>query len=143
MIQLFDYVKLLFTADKEKWEELTAADKSRNFFMTSRFLSIKYPVQVAVLSHVKINAESAADYWHILMSKLHKSVPPWIYAKTRKKAIEEKKNNGLSEEMIKWYCQKEEISRKDFETETKMFGEKFITELSELEKVMKSQGFFK
>ena len=143
MIQLFDYIKLIFTADDKKWHEVSATDKARNFFMMSRFLSIKYPAQVSILSHIKINAASTSDYWHVILKRMHTSVPGWIYAKTRKKAIEEKKKNGLSEEMIKWYCQKEEISRKDYERTVKFFGEEFIEELTELEKVLRSQGYFK
>jgi hypothetical protein len=143
MIQLFDYTKLIFTADEKKWKEVTDLDKSRNFFMCNRFLSIKYPVQVAVLSHLKINAPATADYWHSNLTKLYKSVPTWIYAKTKKKEKEEKRREGLSEEMIRWYCQREEMSRKDFELTCKVFGEEFLEELRSMEKVLKSQGFFK
>lgn len=143
MIQLFDYTKLMFVADEKKWKEVTTLDKSRNFFMMNRFLSIKYPVQVAVLSHLKINAAATADYWHATMSKLYKTTPSWIYAKTKKKEKEAKKREGLSDEMIKWYCQKEEISRKEFEFTCKTFGEDFLEELRSMEKVLKGQGYLK
>lgn len=143
MIQLFDYTKLMFVADEKQWKEVTSLDKSRNFFMMNRFLSIKYPVQVAVLSHIKINAPATADYWHANMGKLYKSVPSWIYAKTKKKEKEAKKREGLSDEMIKWYCQREEISRKEFEFTCKTFGEEFLEELRATEKVLKSQGYLK
>jgi len=143
MVPLFDYIKLLFTANEKQWKEVTDIDKSRNFYMTNRFLSIKYPVPVAVLSYIKINAAATADYWHHNLRTLYKSVPPWIYAKTKKKAIEEKRKNGLSEEMIKWYCQKEEIGRKDFDYTVKTFGDSFVNEIADLEKILKSQGYFK
>jgi len=143
MIPLFDYIKLVFTANEKQWKEVMDNDKARNFFMTSRFLSIKYPVQVAVLSHIKINAAATSDYWHANMSRMYKTVPPWIYAKTKKKVIEEKKKNGLSEEMIKWYCQKEEIGRKEFDYTAKTFGDSFTAELIDLEKILRSQGYFK
>jgi hypothetical protein len=143
MIALFDYTKLLFTANDKQWKEVTSMDKSRNFFMANRFLSIKYPVQVAVLSHMKINASAVEDYWHKNLGKLYKSVPSWMYAKTKKKEKEAKKREGLSEEMIKWYCQQEEIGRKEFDYNVSIFGEEFTNELSQLEKTLKSQGYLK
>jgi hypothetical protein len=143
MVQLFDFVKLAFTADEEQWSELNDPDKSRNFFMMNRFLSIKYPVQVAVLSHMKIDAPSTMDYWHTTLRKLYKSVPSWIYAKTKKKSTEDKKKNMPSDQMVAWYCQHEEISTKEYMTSVKMFGEPFLSEIRELEKTLKSQGLLK
>jgi hypothetical protein len=136
-------MKLVFTADEKQWKDLTTVDKNRNFFMMNRFLSIKYPVQVAYLSHIKINAPAVADYWHGNLTKLYKSVPSWMYAKTKKKEKEEKKREGLSDAMIKWYCQREEISRKEFEYTSQVFGEEFLEELRATEKVLKSQGYLK
>jgi hypothetical protein len=143
MVELFDFVKLTFTADDKKWSELNTADKSRNFFMMNRFLSIKFPLQVSVLSHMRINAPATMDYWHMTLQKLFKTVPPWIYAKTKKKAAEDKKKNLPSEQMVRWYCQHEEISRKDYDDSIRMFGEEFLGEVRDLEKLLKSQGVLK
>lgn len=143
MVELFDFVKLSFIATDKQWSELNDSDKSRNFFMMNRFLSIKFPVQVSVLSHMRINAPSTMDYWHMTLSKLFKSVPPWIYAKTKKKAVEDKKKNLPSEQMVKWYCQKEEMSRKDYECSVTLFGDEFLEEIRGLEKILKSQGLLK
>lgn len=140
MIQLFDYVKLVFSADQDTWKTLKNADKARHFFMLTRFMSIKYPVQAAYLSHYRIDPSSATDYWHRSMRALYKTSPSWIYAKTKKKKDEEKKLNLPSDEMIKWYLEKNEMSRRDFDENVKFFGDSFLSELRSLEKILKSQG---
>jgi hypothetical protein len=140
MIQLFDYIKLVFSKDEKAWSSLKSTDKSRNFFMLNRFMCIKYPVQANVLSHYRINPESVSDYWHRSMSALHGSSPSWIYAKTKKKNEETKKLDLPSPEMIQWYCERNEMSRRDFNENVKFFGENFLGEIRQLEKILKSQG---
>ena len=140
MIQLFDYVKLAFSKDEKAWKELNDTDKSRNFFMLNRFMSIKYPVQVHALSLLRTNPVAASDYWHRTMSTLHGTVPTWIYAKTKKKGEEEKKLELPSESMISWYCNKNEMSRKEFLENVNFFGDSFVKEVKSLEKILKSQG---
>lgn len=139
MIQLFDYMKLIFSKDEKSWKNLSNTDKSRNFFMLNRFMSIKYPIQANLLSHYKINPVSVSEYWHKSMSSLHSGSPKWIYTKTIKKKDLETKQNLPSIEMIRWYCEKNEISRKDFDQKVKFFGESFLSEIRAMEKVLKSQ----
>ena len=140
MIQLFDYIKIVFSRDEKSWKSLKNTDKSRNFFMLNRFMSIKYPVQANMLSHYKINPEAVSDYWHRSMSSLHTSTPNWIYAKTIKKKDVEKKLDLPSPEMIRWYCERNEMSRRDFNENVKFLGEDFLSEIRKLEKILKSQG---
>jgi hypothetical protein len=140
MVQLFDYLKLVFSKDDKSWNSLSSTDKSRNFFMLNRFMSIKYPVQAGALSHYRINLESVSDYWHRTMSSLYTSSPNWIYAKTKKKNDDAKKLDLPSPEMIKWHCERNEMSRRDFDEHVKFFGESFLSELRSMEKILKSQG---
>jgi predicted choloylglycine hydrolase len=133
----------MFTANEKRWKELKDTDKNRNFFMMNRFLSIKYPVQVSLLSHFRINSAAVSDYWHSVLTKLYKTQPSWIFAKTKKKATEDKKKNLPSEAMIKWWCQKHEISRRDFDDSVNFFGDSFLDEVRDLEKVLKTQGLLK
>lgn len=140
MIQLFDYMKLIFSKNEKEWKELKDTDKSRNFFMMNRFLSIQYPVQVHHLSHYKIDPSAVSDYWHRSLSSKFNSSPKWIYAKTIKKKDQEKKLDLPSQPMIKWYCEKNEISRKEFDQMVSFFGEKFTSELKSMEKILISQG---
>lgn len=140
MIPLFDYVKLVFSSDDKAWKEIKSIEKSRNFFMLNRFMSIKFPIQASALSHYKIDAPAVSDYWHRTMSNLFKTTPPWIYAKTKKKDEEKKKLDLPSNEMIIWYCSKHEMSSREFHENVSFFGEAFIKEVKSLEKVLKSQG---
>jgi hypothetical protein len=140
MIQLFDYIKIVFSNDEKAWREIKDIDKSRNFFMLNRFMSIKFPVQAAALSHYKIDAPGVSDYWHRTMSNLFKSTPNWVYAKTKKKNEESKKIDLPSDEMIKWFCEKNEMSRAEFYQNVNFFGDAFLKEIKSLEKILKSQG---
>jgi hypothetical protein len=74
------------------------------------------------------------------MSALHSGSPSWIYAKTVKKKDIEKKLDLPSNEVIRWYCDRNEISRRDFDENVKFFGESFLGEVRSLEKILKSQG---
>jgi hypothetical protein len=140
MIQLFDYMKLVFSKNEKEWKELKDTDKARNFFMLNRFMSIQYPFQAAYLSHYKIDPVAVSDYWHKTMSSRYSSAPGWIYAKTVKKKDQEKKLDLPSAEMIKWHCEKHEISRKEFDQHVQYFGDAFLKEVKDLEKILKSQG---
>jgi hypothetical protein len=139
MIQLFDYVKLVFSKS-QKWEEIKDTDKARNFFMLNRFVSIKFPVQANALSHYRVDPSAVSDYWHRTLSSLFSDTPKWIYAKTKKKDDQEKKLDLPSQEMIRWYCEKHEMSRADFSQNVSFFGDEFLREIKSLEKVLKSQG---
>ncbi len=140
MIQLFDYMKLVFSKNEKEWKELKDTDKARNFFMLNRFMSIQYPFQAAYLSHYKIDPVAVSDYWHKTMSSRYSSAPGWIYAKTVKKKDQEKKLDLPSTEMMRWYCEKHEISRKEFDQHVQYFGDAFLKEVKDLEKILKSQG---
>jgi len=140
MIQLFDYIALVFSKNEKTWKDLKNTDKSRNFFMLNRFMSIKYPVQANMLSHYRINAESVSDYWHRNMSSLHSGTPKWVYTKTVKKKEVEKKLDLPSTEMIRWYCHQNEMTRREFDESVNFFGNDFLSELRSLEKILKSQN---
>jgi hypothetical protein len=133
-------MKLVFSKNEKEWKELKDTDKARNFFMLNRFMSIQYPFQAAYLSHYKIDPVAVSDYWHKTMSSRYSSAPGWIYAKTVKKKDQEKKLDLPSAEMIKWHCEKHEISRKEFDQHVQYFGDAFLKEVKDLEKILKSQG---
>ena len=51
-MKLFDYIKILFGTDAQ-WNKLKSYDKSKNSFMTNRFLSIRYPQQASMFNALK------------------------------------------------------------------------------------------
>ena len=142
-MELFDFIKLLFTKNDTVWNELTDHEKSKHFFMCNRFMSIKFPIQANSLQHYRVYTPAVIDYWRKTMSKLHSSQPGWIFAKTKKKEKEEKKLELPSKEMQLWYCSKNEMSLREFEDSVKFFGQSFIKEIKDLEKILKAQGVIK
>lgn len=140
MMQLFDYVKIVFSKNEKEWKELKDTDKARNFFMLNRFMAIQFPVQANYLSHYKIDPVAVSDYWHRTLSSKFTGTPKWIYAKTVKKKDQEKKLDLPSPEMIRWYCERHEMTRSEFDQNVKFFAEKFTDEIKTLEKILKSQG---
>jgi hypothetical protein len=135
-MELFDFIGRIF-GDDVKWKEVTAADKRKHFFMTNRFLSIKYPYQVLHLSSVRVSAESTMDYWHSVLSGLFSKTPGWIYAKTIKRKEKQKKISYPTIEMIKWYCRTENLSPLEFEDKERLYGDEFIKYLVEEEKMLR------
>lgn len=140
-MQLFDYTKILFSRNEEEWKKISDSEKNRNFFMLNRFMSIKFPYQVHMLSRIRVSAPAVSDYWHRTMSSLHNGQPNWIYAKTKKK---DESKKALSyypvPSMVRWICEKEEISMRDFDERVSLLGEEYLKEVQELEKVLLSQG---
>ena len=59
-MKLFDYIKVLFGKDTQ-WDKLKGYDKSKNSFMTNRFMSIKFPVQANLFNALKIDAMSTIN----------------------------------------------------------------------------------
>ena len=55
-MKLFDYIKVLFGKDPQ-WEKLKGYDKSKNSFMTNRFMSIKFPIQANMFNALKIDGK--------------------------------------------------------------------------------------
>lgn len=85
-LELFDFVKVLFT-DPKKYSSLKNSDKSRHFFMIQRFMSIKHPTTAQSLNRIGMNPWAVLDLWHIVAYRYGqklKRVPGWIYTKTKK-----------------------------------------------------------
>ena len=58
-MKLFDYIKVLFGKDAQ-WEKTSSYDKSKNSFMTNRFMSIKFPIQGNMFNTLKIGPSRAS-----------------------------------------------------------------------------------
>ena len=67
-MKLFDYIKVLFGKDPQ-WDKLKGYDKSKNSFMTNRFMSIKFPVQANMFNALKIDPVGQAEAWRMVASK--------------------------------------------------------------------------
>lgn len=81
-MKLFDFIKVLFGTDAQ-WDKLSSYDKSKNVFMTNRFMSIKWPIQANLFNKLKTDAVGTSESWRLITSKFNR-VPGFIYTKVRK-----------------------------------------------------------
>ena len=81
-MQLFDYIKVLFGND-QGWDELNGYDKSRNSFMTNRFLSAQWPIQANLFNTLRTDPVGQAEAWRLVARKFNR-VPGFIYTKVSK-----------------------------------------------------------
>jgi len=81
-MQLFDYIKILFGKD-ENWDKVSNYDKSKNSYMTNRFMGIKFPIQANLFNMLKTDPVGQAEAWRMVASKFNR-VPGFIYTKVKK-----------------------------------------------------------
>ena len=81
-MKLFDYIKVLFGKDVN-CDKVSNYDKSKNSFMTNRFMSIKFPIQANMFNTLKIDPVGQAESWRLISSKFNR-VPGFIYTKVKK-----------------------------------------------------------
>jgi len=118
-MELFPFIKILFE-DPQQYKKLKPYERAKFFFMLNRYMSIKYPQQANMFNILNVNPVHATDYWQRNMSKLFRVIPNWIYVKTAKdKTV---KKNYPSEEAIKLYLSKKEMSRRDLADAEKLYG---------------------
>lgn len=141
MNPLFDLIKTIFEKPKEYKEKVTDYDKRTSSFMISRFMSIQYPLQANDFNHIKINPARCVDVWQRIMSKMYSKTPGWIYTKTNaKKETQEKKkktNFEPSEETIKFYLERYEMSLREYNDAKVFMKDDLYNELERIEKQLK------
>jgi hypothetical protein len=120
-MELFDIIKLIFS--KKGWERVSGLDKSRNFFMINRIMSIQFPIQAQQFNKSKINPIPVTDWWNGAMSSHYKNTPPWIYTKTKKSEKKSKEENF--DESERFVCERLMVSRRDLEDLKTFFPDKY------------------
>ena len=109
-MQLFDYIKILFGKD-ENWDKVSNYDKSRNSYMTNRFMAIKFPIQANLFNMLKTDPVGQAEAWRMVASKFNR-VPGFIYTKVKKQPkINEWVPNPKAVEL---YMKFNEIGQREF-----------------------------
>jgi hypothetical protein len=109
-MQLFDYIKILFGKD-ENWDKVSNYDKSRNSYMTNRFMGIKFPIQANLFNMLKTDPVGQAEAWRMVASKFNR-VPGFIYTKVKKQPkINEWVPNPKAVEL---YMKFNEIGQREF-----------------------------
>ncbi len=109
-MKLFDYIKVLF-GKPAQWDKVTNYDKSKNAFMTNRFMSIKFPIQANLFNHLKTDPVGQAEAWRMVASKFNR-VPGFIYTKVKKAAA--KKEWKPDPKAVEVYMKFNEIGAREF-----------------------------
>ena len=131
-MKLFDYIKVLFGRDLQ-WNKLKGYDKSKNSFMTNRFMSIKFPIQANMFNALKIDPIGQAEAWRMVASKFNR-VPGFIYTKTKSsKKVKKWEPNTKALEM---YLKINEIGDRDFKEAIKYHPTEVKNAINVLEKQM-------
>jgi hypothetical protein len=132
MIKLFDYIKILFGRDAQ-WDKLKRYDKSKNSFMTNRFMSTKFPIQANMFNALKIDPVGQAEAWRMVASKFSR-VPGFIYTKT--KASKKIKIWEPNTKALEMYLKINEIGDRDFKEAMKHHPTQVKNAINVLEKQM-------
>ena len=111
-MKLFDYIKVLFGKD-EHWDKVSNYDKSRNSFMTNRFMSIKFPIQGNLFNSLKIDPVGQAEAWRLVSSKFNR-VPGFIYTKVKKTAKQKAKEWNPNPKALELYMKFNEIGEREY-----------------------------
>jgi hypothetical protein len=111
-MKLFDYIKVLFGKD-EQWDKVSNYDKSKNSFMTNRFMSIKFPIQANLFNSLKIDPAGQAEAWRLVSSKFNR-VPGFIYTKVKKSAKQKAKEWNPNPKALELYMKFNEIGEREY-----------------------------
>lgn len=133
-MKLFDYIKVLFGKD-EHWDKVTTYDKSRNSFMTNRFMSIKFPIQANLFNTLKTDPVGQAEAWRMVASKFNR-VPGFIYTKVKKQEATKEKDWKPNPKAIELYMKFNEIGDREFKEALKYDPSQVRTAIDILEKQM-------
>jgi hypothetical protein len=130
-MDLFELINTMFK--QQEFKKIPMHERAKHFFMINRFASIKFPVQAAYFNHLRINPGQTVSYWQDNWSKMYSRTPSWMYVKTKKVKEDKKAKAEFTDETVKWYCDKFQMSRRDFDTSVKILGEEFIAEVKQYE----------
>lgn len=130
-MEYFDFIKLFFTAnDKEYNEKATKMDKTNYFIPLINLISKKYP---EIVNSVNIEIfysfpDVAVDFLRmILKNNGEKSVPKWVYYKTKEEIKKEENTAETIEKFITYF----NIDKKTLEDYLFVFGENGKREIIE------------
>ena len=105
----YDILKAFFS--EKDWNEVNRVEKSKNFFLINRTMSISFPLQANAFNNTKIDPVGVVDYWKNTLNSKYKTVPGWFFTSTNKK--EKKKEYAPKEEVTDFIKTKFEISNRE------------------------------
>lgn len=124
-MELFDIGKLIFTTKQKEWDAVSKNDKSRNFFMLNRIMSIQYPTQANQFNHLKVIPAPVIDWWHDTLSHRYSRPPQWLFTKVNKKDSKEKTKNKDYSEVETVIRDKYKVSKRDLADIKKFYPKEY------------------
>jgi hypothetical protein len=132
MSDLFEFINGMIVKPTE-FKKTKMHERAKHFFMVSRFSAIKFPVQASYFNHIKINPAQVVTFWQETWSKMYSRTPSWMYVKTKKAKEAAKAKQPFTDELIRTYCEKFQMSRRDFDESLNLLGDNFISEVKQFE----------
>lgn len=137
-MDLFEFIKVIF--DKgPRWQSVKVYDKTKNFFMLNRFMSINFPIQANLFNNRFISSASAVDSWRDVMNRLYTKPPGWMYTKTKKKEKSASKKFPEKDTIQQW-IKLNKISKKDFDFMMSSMQDETLKEILNFEKILKEKS---
>jgi len=124
-MQLFDIVKLIFSNKPKDWSSIGRIDKSRNFFMVNRIMSIQFPVQANQFNKLKVVPHHVVDWWHNTLSARFSRPPQWLFTKTNKNSGKDQEDIKYNEKVEDFIKERYRRSNRDLETLKRFYPDKY------------------
>jgi len=105
----YDLIKAFF--NEKEWNDISKIEKSKNFFIVNRVMSIMFPLQANALNNTKIDPVSVINYWKKTLTSRYKTLPGWVFTSSNKK--EKDKKFIPKEEVSDFIKSKYEISTRE------------------------------
>jgi hypothetical protein len=129
-MELFDFIKVLFTKPKE-FNDTKNSEKAKHFFMINRFFSIKYPTTAQSLNRNGINPWAVVSLWQLVGLRFQR-VPGWIYTKTKK--LNKEKTWSPNPEVARIWMERNGLGERELNLAIKFNPEEMKKSFSLLEK---------
>lgn len=132
-MQLFDIVKNIFSANNKTWDSVGRIDKSRNFFMVNRIMSIQFPVQANQFNRMRIIPGPVVDWWRNTLSSRYSKPPSWIYTKTKKTNTEEKSKESKNFDDVELFIrEKYSVSKRELSDIKNFYPDRYNSWISDI-----------
>jgi hypothetical protein len=131
-MQLFDIVKNIFSTNDKNWKSVGRIDKSRNFFMVNRIMSIQFPIQANQFNKLKVTPPPVVDWWRDTLSHRFSKPPVWIYTKTKKVEKQEEAQIKESPEVEAFIRDKYKVTRRDLLQIKEFYPDRYQAWLSDI-----------
>lgn len=139
-MELFDFIDALFS--KKRFADVPDSEKKKYFFMTQRFMSIKFPVQANTFNIVGINQVQAINFWHNTLTRRFTRKPSFLFTKTekKKKKDKEEKIHDIKKGIIVMYRNAHQMSPTDFNFMAEIYPDELYKSLKKLETMLKDNN---